>query len=84
MDMRDAIPEPQEGRNVWFAVFAEDATDLADPVTVIIPDFDPHLQWGPVLWQSRDSVSLPAKGDRCLVIFDNRRGPWVVAWWPFA
>lgn len=49
MDMRDNIPDPQEGRTVWYGEFAEAATDMADPVTVIIPEFDPHLQWGPVL-----------------------------------
>src|SRR4029077_17147398 len=27
---------------------------------------------------------LPGRGDRCLVVFDNRKQPWVVAWWPYA
>jgi len=83
MDMRDNIPDPPEGRNIWFGVFAAAASDLSDMLPVIIPEFDTHLQWGPCMWQSRDDVSLPAKGDPCLVIFDNRRNPWVVAWWPF-
>lgn len=25
---------------------------------------------------------LPALGDEALVVFDNRRNPWVVMWWP--
>lgn len=83
MDMRDNIADPPEGRTTWYGVIADDATDFTDLLTIIIPEFDEHLRWGPCRWQTREAVSLPAKGDKCLVIFDNRRDPWIVAWWPF-
>jgi hypothetical protein len=82
-DMRDEIPEQPEGRDVWRGVVAASAADFADLVPVILPEFDQHLQWGPCRWQPRGDISLPAKGDTCLVMFDNRRDPWIVAWWPF-
>jgi hypothetical protein len=25
---------------------------------------------------------LPARGDRCLVGFDDQQVPWILAWWP--
>lgn len=81
-DLRDYIPDAAEGRTLWFATFATAVADLGDLAPVIIPEFDENLQWGPCRWQSRDATSLPAKGDQCLVAFDNRRNPWVVAWWP--
>jgi hypothetical protein len=82
-DWRDLIPPASEGRLVWYGTIGRDAVDLTDQVPVILPEFDEHLEWGPCPWQSRDLTSLPAKGDACLVIFDNRRVPWIVAWWPF-
>lgn len=82
-DMRDSIPDNIEGNRVFYAEFSADVADLADLAGVIIPDFDPSLVWGPCKWQSRDATSLPAKGDLALVIIDNRRNPWIVAWWPF-
>lgn len=29
------------------------------------------------------SVIFPQRGNRCLVQFDNRKQPWIIAWWPF-
>ena len=83
MDFRDHLPDVPEGRIVWYATIAKDATDLSDLLPVVIPEYDPALEWGPCRWQARDAVSLPNKGDRCLVIFDNRNQPWITAWWPF-
>ena len=84
MDWRDVLTEdPEVGAVAHFGTIAQSAADLTDLVPVILPDFDPNQQWGPCRWQSRDAVSLPARGDACLVIFDNQRNPWIVAWWPF-
>jgi len=70
-------------RSVWFGTFSAAVVDIADLASVILPDFDTQLTWGGCRWQSRDATSLPAKGDECIVMFDNRNQPWVVAWWPF-
>jgi hypothetical protein len=67
----------------WQGVFSRDVADLTNLAYVTIPDMDPHLEIGPCRWQSRDQVSLPVKGDVCLVIFDNDNAPWIAVWWPF-
>ena len=82
-DLRDLMPDPEEQAPLWFGTFAKDVMDFTDLAPIIIPDFDTHLQWGPARWQTRDATTLPQKGDLCLVVFDNRRQPWVIAWWPF-
>lgn len=79
----DTLDKRTEGRQVWYANIAVAPTDQNELVEVIIPEFDPHLKWGPCRWQARSDTALPAVGDSCLVIFDNRREGWVVAWWPF-
>lgn len=78
----DSAPKPQQGN--WYGTFAAAVTDIANMAYVILPDYDENIIWGPCRWQSRDEISLPAKGDECLVEFDNRNQPWVVAWWPFS
>jgi hypothetical protein len=84
MKIRDlAPPAALESGIGHYGTIAKGATDFTDLLPVILPEFDPHQEWGPCRWQSRDATSLPAKGDACLVIFDNRREPWIAAWWPF-
>jgi hypothetical protein len=84
MDLRDMRPTPQRPESrLWYGTVAETVTALDDDLLVILPDFDPRHLWGPCKWQSRDAVSLPSKGDECVVAFDNRNNPWVLAWWPY-
>ena len=68
---------------IWRGSFARNVASLSARAYVILPDMDPSLQIGPCRWQSRDAVSLPVRGDDCLVIFDNDNEPWIVAWWPY-
>lgn len=82
-NVKDALGERIEGNKEWYGEIASTPTSQTQRVFVVIPDFSPILRWGPCRWQARDDVSMPAKGDPCLVLFDNRREPWVVAWWPF-
>ena len=82
-DFRDLFDEHEDQAPLWYGVVSKDINDLADEVTVTIPDFDPKLEWGPCKWQARDADTLPQKNDKCLIAFDNRREPWVIAWWPF-
>jgi hypothetical protein len=68
---------------LWYGTIAETVGDFAERVMVNLPDFSPDHQVGPCMWQSRDDVNMPTRDDRCLVVFDNRGQPWVLAWWPF-
>lgn len=48
-----------------------DGTDLY----VVVPEYDPQLRFGPCEWIGPAS---PARGDLCLVLFDDEREPWVI------
>lgn len=75
---------PVTGLNkIWKGIIQTNAVLFSDKLMITIPDLDPSLRLGPCSWMPRDAVSLPSKGDDCLVILDNDREPWVVAWWPF-
>jgi len=57
---------------------------LSEKVWVVLPTYDSQYKWGPCAWMPRGStLALPQAGDRCLVIFDETKTPWVTAWWPF-
>jgi hypothetical protein len=73
-----------ETRSFWRGIVAENVTDLSDRLSVVVPDFDPNFRWTNCRWQSRDSLSLPIRGDECLVVLDNRGEAWVISWWPFS
>ncbi len=65
----------------WYGLFAQAPASLTDLATIIVPDYDETLHWSNVRWQAR-GTTLPAQGDECLITFDNRNQPWVIAWWP--
>lgn len=69
--------------NIWRGVISSAPVDFADRVTIQIPEMTDTLVFPDLRWMSRDSTTLPAPGDSCLVLFDNDREPWVIAWWPF-
>jgi hypothetical protein len=83
MALFDDLPARLEGRRIWYGVIAEDITDLEQRVTFVIPEFDSRKRWGPARWQARGDIAMPSRDDVCLVAFDNRLEPWVIAWWPF-
>jgi hypothetical protein len=66
---------------IWAAEIAANPASFEDPLKVIIPDLHPELVFEGVRWDST-SIVLPEEGDTVLVIFDNNREPWVVAYWP--
>lgn len=82
-DRRDTLRDDSVPIGPQFGLLAATATDFAELLPVTLPDFDPTLQWGPCRWQARDDHSMPRRGDRCLVIFDNRNNPVIVMWWPY-
>src|SRR5215831_5010570 len=80
--MKELTPPPfRPESRVWYGYFADDVTDFANMAFVILPDFDEDQRWGPCRWQSRDNATFPAKGDDCIVVFDNHMNVWVVSWW---
>jgi hypothetical protein len=81
--MREQFTKPNVPASLWFGQFAVDVTDYTERAWVILPDFSPN-RIGPCRWQSRDSATLPNRGDECLVQYDNRGLAWVIAWWPFS
>lgn len=83
MDRRDTLEDRTVTPGPHYGTIAKTAVDFTTLLPVVLPDFDETLQWGPCMWQSRDAVSLPQKGDQCLVVFNNRREPVIVMWWPF-
>lgn len=69
------------------ARFAADAVAIGDLLLIIIPSFgdsdSSDLTWGPCSWAPEwGAVTLPQKGDPCLVMFDDQRVPWVIRWRP--
>lgn len=76
--------QPDFPVDIWFGQIARAVGDFTERAYVILPDFAQDKQLGPCFWQARDSVTLPARGDRCVVVFDNRGQIWVLAWWPFS
>lgn len=83
MALYDELKRRENMNRVWRGTVAKNAADLNELLEVTIPDLDPTLRITGCRWQSRDTVSLPARGDACLVIFDNNKEAWVVTWWPF-
>ncbi len=70
---------------VWAGKFVNPVpTGFTIRARIVIPDMNPDLVFENVRWQSRNSTTLPVVGDKCLVIFDNNREPWIVAWWPYS
>jgi hypothetical protein len=63
-------------------VISTDAADELDPVMVIVAAIDGTIEYGPAPWQPRSDAVLPQRGDDCLIVFDNERIPFVIAWWP--
>lgn len=76
--------KPVNYGGVWAAQVATTASGLSDTVEVVIPEFDVAQRWGPCKWQPRgDVTTFPARGDSCIIIFDNNRDIWIIGWWPF-
>lgn len=68
----------------WYARVSTSAVEITDLVEVVIPAFSDVLSWGPCRWMPRgDLITYPQKGDECIVVFDERNDPWIVAWTPF-
>ena len=63
------------------AIIARTPDTYDDPIPIVLPEFDNAITWGPCAWTSHNG-DMPQEGDDCLVVFSNRREPWIIAWWP--
>jgi len=85
-DLREGFDIPLEHVGPLSAKIAAPApATLADEVYVTIDALyepDQPFKHGPLKWQSRDSTSLPAVGDACVVLELDTGEYWVIAWWP--
>lgn len=81
--LRPETPGGQSHSNVAYAATVNTTpTDHEDDVYVVIPAIDSTLRHGPVKgWPTR-GIPNPAKGDECLIVFDEAGEPWFVAWRP--
>lgn len=83
-ELFDDIPNISRMQRIWQGQFAANVVNVSDRASVIIPDLDVSLRLDGARWNQRLAVGFPAKGDDCLVVFDNNMEPWVICWWPFA
>jgi hypothetical protein len=77
----EMLPDAEDGIRISRGIFASAPPNVDTQVYVVLPEFDTTQKWGPCPWMPR-GATLPAVGDKCLVIFDNTDAAWVVAWWP--
>lgn len=81
----ELLKRPRDGASyagVFSGVISTTAADSTDLVSVIIDAIDGSIEYGPCLWQPRSDPTLPERGDLALIVFDNHRTPYVIAWWP--
>lgn len=74
---------------VFDGIIMKNVLSISDLASVIVPAFDPNLEFCRAPWMPRgDLVTLPAKGNRCVVALaetdhPGTPEPWIVAWWPY-
>jgi len=66
----------------WRGTIATDAANMDDTVEVLLRSHDGKHRFGPAQWVARGH-ELPERGNQCLVVFDEKSMPYVIAWWPF-
>ena len=72
---RGIVPE-----KVWAGTIATTATAMDDLLSVVIDGLDGHLRWTDCHWQPKDNITLPQRGDKCVVIMDDNGELWIVSW----
>lgn len=79
----DELPDQKPPQTLWSGKIANNISDFADLLSVVIPGIDENVRWENCKWQARNDTDIPHRGDSCLVAFDDNNQLWVVAWWPF-
>jgi hypothetical protein len=72
---------------VFDGIIMRDVEGVSDLAPVVVPAFDPSLEFCRAPWMPRGDT-LPAEGDRCVVVLaetdePGTPEPWIVAWWPY-
>ena len=80
--IHEDLPAYPQMSGIWRGVVAVAPISVNAPMRVTLTDMPDALQFPVARWQGR-GTDLPIRGDEVLVIFDNRREPWVAVWWPF-
>jgi hypothetical protein len=79
--LRDQTQGVYVPNKIYRGTVATNAADMLDRVSVIVPGLDSEMVWEDCRWQSKDNITLPQKGDQCLVLFDDNGELWVTSWW---
>ena len=82
MSVFDALPEIEHGiEGVWSGTIATSAINGFATVMVIVPSLGGNqTRFGPCRWVIK-GIDLSARGDACLVVWDEKQKPFVIAWW---
>lgn len=78
----DDKPKYERLDGLYSGRFANDPSDFDDPAFVIIPTLSKMNRIGPCPWTPVQGTSLPTRDDPCLVGYDEKENPYVIAWWP--
>jgi hypothetical protein len=80
MSLYDGLPNQETLDGFWSGKIANDPGSIEEPVFVTINSFSKIHRFGPCKWTERVD-KLPARGDDCLVGFDENQRPYVIGWW---
>lgn len=76
-----AAPELPSFAGAVLGTVSRAPTGLGQSFEVLVPTFSTEHSYLVRRWQSR-GLTVPAVDDEVLVVEDQNRLPWVVAWWP--
>jgi hypothetical protein len=74
-DLLDTFQTDDPSATAVQGYIANDPIDEFDSLYAILPSFDAHQRWGPLLGAGNPTNF--ARGDDCLVIFDEEHEPWL-------
>jgi len=77
LDQLDVLRQSDAPATAVRGRIANTPAKAGDDLYVTVPSFDGNrVTWGPCVWVP--GSALPERGDDCLVVFDERRTPWVL------
>lgn len=71
----------QQPLQAWYGEVTEPPKDASSTCGVrIVHGAMSGYAAGQASWPKPAGKTLPSKGDKCLVVYDEGRQPWIVAW----